>query len=301
MKKILKKSLMLLVILTMFGYVLSGCGTKDKGIQSTNEKDSGKEGTIKLVYVNWAEGIAMTNLAKVILEDKMGYTVELTMADVAPIFASLASGDQDIFMDAWLPITHESYMNKYGEEIEEIGVNFEGAKIGLVVPSYVNINSISELNDIKDKLNGDIIGIDSGAGIMIAAEKAIDIYGLDMELIPGSGPAMTAFLGTAIENEEPVVVTGWSPHWKFAKWDLKFLEDTENVFGDAEDIYSLARIGFSEEMPKAATFLANFHMDSQQLGDLMGAISESEEDPDIVARVWMDEHDDLIQSWISEE
>lgn len=301
MKKILKKSLMLLVILTMFGYVLSGCGTKDKGIQSTNEKDSGKEGTIKLVYVNWAEGIAMTNLAKVILEDKMGYTVELTMADVAPIFASLASGDQDIFMDAWLPITHESYMNKYGEEIEEIGVNFEGAKIGLVVPSYVNINSISELNDIKDKLNGDIIGIDSGAGIMIAAEKAIDIYGLDMELIPGSGPAMTAFLGTAIENEEPVVVTGWSPHWKFAKWDLKFLEDTENVFGDAEDIYSLARIGFSEEMPKAATFLANFHMDSHQLGDLMGAISESEEDPDIVARVWMDEHDDLIQSWISEE
>ncbi len=48
----------------------------------------------------------MTNLAKVILEDEMGYEVEDTMADPGLVYASLAQGDQDVFMDGWLPITH---------------------------------------------------------------------------------------------------------------------------------------------------------------------------------------------------
>lgn len=66
---------------------------------------------------------------------------------------------------------------------------------------------------------------------------------------------MTAALDTAIENEEPIVVTGWEPHWMFAKYDLKFLEDSEGAYGDSEDIHILARKGFSDDMPKATKFL----------------------------------------------
>ena len=152
-----KKILITIAIVTSFAASLIGC-------QSIDSSKS-KENTIKMVYVNWAEGIAMTNLAKVVLEDKMNYNVDLTMADVAPIFTSLASGDQDVFMDAWLPVTHESYMKEYGDELETIGTNFEGARIGLVVPEYMNIQSIDELNNWNSDLEGQIIGIDSGAGI----------------------------------------------------------------------------------------------------------------------------------------
>ncbi len=316
MKKILQKCIVMLVTMTMSGVILAGCGdakesSKSLETESTvlkeelknNTADTVEEekGTIKLVYVNWAEGIAMTNLAKVILEDKMGYDVEVTMADVAPIFTSLSSGDQDVFMDAWLPITHKSYMDKYGKELEDLGNNFEGAKIGLVVPSYMDINSITELNDIADDLDGEIIGIDSGAGIMTTTEEAIDTYDLNLELLPGSGPAMTAALDTAIEKKEPIVVTGWEPHWKFARWDLKFLNDPEGVYGDSETIHTITRKGFSGDMPEAAEFFKNFFMDSQQLGDLMGAISDSDEDPEVVAKEWMDENEDLVQSWIPAE
>eukprot|EP00831_Metopus_contortus_P059848 TRINITY_DN51815_c0_g1_i2.p2 TRINITY_DN51815_c0_g1~~TRINITY_DN51815_c0_g1_i2.p2 ORF type:complete len:134 (+),score=41.03 TRINITY_DN51815_c0_g1_i2:67-468(+) len=44
--------------------------------QSTWGNSNSKE-TVKLGYVNWAEGIAMTNLSAVILEDKMGYQVDM--------------------------------------------------------------------------------------------------------------------------------------------------------------------------------------------------------------------------------
>jgi len=69
------------------------------------------------------------------------------MADAGPIFSGVSDGSIDFFLDAWLPVTHESYEETYGEDYEDLGFNFEGARIGLVVPTYVDIDSIAELND----------------------------------------------------------------------------------------------------------------------------------------------------------
>ncbi|WP_027399371.1 glycine betaine ABC transporter substrate-binding protein [Anaerovorax odorimutans] len=296
----MKKLLIMMLIGVLSLGIFTGCG-ETSDVNGGNGDDGDK--TITLGYVNWAEGIAMTNLAKAILEDKLGYDdVKLTMTDAAPLFTSLASGNTDAFLDAWLPVTHESYMKKYGDKVEDLGYNFENAKIGLVVPSYVDINSIEDLNSMKDEFDGKIVGIDSGAGIMSASENAIKEYGLDYELMPGSGPTMTAALKKAIDNNEPIVVTGWQPHWMFAKWDLKFLDDPKGVYGEAEYIHTIARKGLSTDMPDVANFLSNFLMSSEELGDLMGEIeNNSDKDAVEVARDWMNAHEDLVNSWIEEK
>ena len=288
----MKKSKLIIGIVAFsmcMGLVFTGCGV-DKSAP-----------TINIGYVNWSEGIAMTNLVEAILEDKMGYDVETTMTDVAPLFASLASGGTDVFLDAWLPITHAEYMAKYGDQLEDLGNNYENAKLGLVVPSYVSINSIDELNDAAADFDTTIVGIDSGAGIMSSTETAIDEYGLNYELMPGSGPTMTAALKKAIDANEPIVITGWAPHWMFARFDLKFLDDPDGVYGDSEYIHTLTRTGFKEDVPEVATFLENFFMTDQQLGDLMGAIADSDDDPLEVAKAWMNDNEDLVNSWISAE
>jgi len=256
--------------------------------------------SVQLGYVNWAEGVAMNYLVHAILEEEMGYEVSSTMADVGPIFSSLATGDYDAFVDAWLPITHDEYMGEFGDDVADLGYNFEGARIGLVVPSYVDIDSIEEMNEVADNFDGEIIGIGPGAGIMTATGNAIDTYGLDFTLIESSGPVMAATLSEAIENEEWVVVTGWEPHWKFAEWDLKFLEDPEGVYGAVENIHTIARQDLAEDMPEVAEFLENFYMDSDQLGDLMGAMEEHQDDMDEleIARDWMENNRDLIESWL---
>lgn len=294
----MKKKRMLIAVLVgamCLSLVLAGCGNV------TDDQNGEEKQTVEIGYVNWAEGIAMTNLAKAILEDKMGYEVNMTMTDVAPLFASLASGGTDVFLDAWLPITHASYMEEYGEKIEDHGYNFENAKIGLVVPSYVEINSIEELNDAKDEFDATIVGIDSGAGIMSTTETAIQDYGLEYDLMPGSGPTMTAALKKAIDANEAIVVTGWSPHWMFARFDLKYLDDPKGTYGEAEYIHTLTRAGFGEDMPEVTQFLENFFMDESQLGDLMGAIADSDEDPLEAARTWMNENEELVNSWIPAE
>jgi len=270
----------------------AGCGGGQKAEQKT----------VKLVYVNWAEGIAMTNLAKVILEDQMNYKVTMNAADVGPVYTSIAQGDMDAFLDAWLPVTHASYMEEYGDKIDDYGIDYAGARIGLVVPDYVTIDSITQMNANKDKFNGEIIGIDAGAGIMKATDSAIASYKLDFTLVPSSGPAMTAALKKGIADSSWVVVTGWKPHWMFARWQLKFLEDPMGVYGKTENIHVVARKGLATDMPRVAAFLKNFKLDDQQLGSLMGMINDEKSgDPAVAARAWMTQHMDLIKSWIPAE
>lgn len=274
----------------LFGTVLvTGCSRQPAA-------DAGK-GTIKLAYVNWAEGVAVTHLLDALLQD-MGYQVKLTMADVAPIYTSVAQGDQDVMVETWLPVTHESYYERYGDKVELIGTWFESALIGLVVPSYVEIDSIDQLPSVKDRLKGTLTGIDSGAGIMSATERAIEAYDLDYSLLSSSGPAMTAALKSAVDSGDWIVVTGWAPHWMFARYDLKFLADPKGVFGAAEQIHAAARLGFSEEYPDAANLLRNMKFDGVQIASLMDAMEGAGRETESAVREWISAHDALVQSWL---
>ncbi|MFP4477761.1 MAG: glycine betaine ABC transporter substrate-binding protein [Desulfatibacillaceae bacterium] len=259
--------------------------------------DTEQSRTVRIGYVSWAEGIAMTHLAKVILEDRMGYEVDLTMADPAPIFTSLASKDLDFFLDAWLPVTHQRHMDKYGDVLSDMGYNYEDARIGLVVPAYVDVGAIPELRQKAGLFNGDITGIDSGAGIMEATRRAIEEYNLDMNLLTSSGAGMTASLKDAIAADEPILVTGWKPHWMFARWDLKFLEDPKKVYGEKENIHTIARPGAAQDLPEVVSFLKDFSFTDKQIGTLMDRMNQMSSKEE-AARAWMEEHPDLVKSWI---
>ena len=110
------------------------------------EKD---DKTISIGYINWDDGIALTYLTEVILEQQ-GYHVILKNADPAPIYATMARGKVDLLMDAWLPATQADYMKQYGKNLEILGKIYPDARIGLVVPDYVDIHSIDQLNANKE-------------------------------------------------------------------------------------------------------------------------------------------------------
>ena len=290
--KLLKSILCLLICIML---VVAGCEDRS-GDKAADSKATVAKGTIKLAYVNWAEGVAVAYLAEAILTD-MGYDVEMTMADVAPIFAAISKGDQDVMVETWMPVTHKSYWDQYGKDFDELGVWFDSARIGLVVPSYVEIDSIEELNDAKDEFDGKIVGIDAGAGVMKTTEKAITDYGLDYELMTSSGPAMTAALKSAIDKNKAVVVTGWAPHWKFARYDLKFLDDPKKLYGDTEVIKSICRNGFKEDNPEVAALFGKMKFDGRQIGSLMDAVSQASGDEASAVKAWMADNKKLIDSW----
>lgn len=147
-----------------------------------------------------------------------------------------------------------------------------------------------------EALDYTITGIDAGAGVVQGAERAVEDYGLDFDVQTSSSAAMTQALGDAIDNEEAIVVTGWSPHWKFQSYELKYLEDPEGSFGEAETINTVTRIGLEDDMPEAFQILDNFYWDPADIESVMLDISEGAE-PEDAARTWIEDNEDKVSEW----
>lgn len=149
---------------------------------------------------------------------------------------------------------------------------------------------------LGEQLNYTITGIDAGAGVVRSAEEAVEDYGLDYTVQTSSGAAMTQALSDAIENEEPIIVTGWNPHWKFSQYDLKYLDDPKGSFGEAENINTIARLGLEADMPEAYQVLDNFYWEGADMEDVMVQVNEGRE-PEEVAREWVDNNQDKVSAW----
>ncbi|MFG6667162.1 glycine betaine ABC transporter substrate-binding protein [Halomonas sp. HNIBRBA4712] len=256
-----------------------------------------EQGTVNLAYVEWSSEVASTNVIAAVLE-QAGYEVNLTSLSAAAMFQALSTGDADAIVAAWLPTTHADYMERVGDSVEDLGPNLNGTKLGLVVPDYTDVDSITELNDNAELFDGEIIGIDPGAGLMGVTEEAVDTYDLDLRLRSGSDATMVAALSNAINNEEDIVVTSWTPHWMFARWDLKYLEDPEGVFGGDEQIHTVVRNGFADEMPEAYAILDAFEWTPDQMGEVMLMNQEDGSDPYENAKQWVEENQDVVEQWL---
>jgi len=256
------------------------------------------KGEVELTYVEWSSEVASTNVIKTVLEQQ-GYEVEMTSVSASAMWQGVGSGDADGMVAAWLPSTHGHYLEKVQDDVVDLGPNLEGTKIGLVVPSYVDVDSIAELNAHAEEFDEEIIGIDPGAGIMSKTEKAIEEYGMDdLELVSGSGATMTAALKDAIKNEEAVVVTGWTPHWKFARFDLKYLDDPKNVYGGAEQIHTIVRDGLQEDMPEVYRILDRFEWTPADMQQVMIWNREDGAEPAETAARWVEENPDKVSAWL---
>ena len=177
--------------------------------------------------------------------------------------------------------------------------NFNDAKIGLVVPVDVKAASIADLAAQKGDFGGRIVGIDAGAGVMKKADDAIKAYNLDYQLMPSSGSAMTAELARDIHANKAIVVTGWAPHWMFAKWKLKFLDDPKKVFGGAEHVDNVINPELQKKAPQVVEFLKKFQWKPGEIDGVMLAAQNGTKPVD-AAKSWVSAHPDRVSDWLAD-
>src|SRR5690606_24472234 len=240
-------------------------GTNDDG--DTGATGDKTELTIG-VFNGWPEGEAASYLWKLILEEK-GYDVTLEYADAGPVFAGLSTGDYDVALDGWLPLTHQHFLDEY-DDVVDLGAWNEDAVLTFAVNEDAPITSIDELAANADAFGNKIVGIEPGAGLTQATqEQVIPTYGLeDMEFITSSTPAMLAELSAAIDAGENVVVTMWRPHWAYDEFPIRDLEGAEGTRGAEESIHTTARPGFEDDYPQLTEWLKAFTLDSELLYSL---------------------------------
>lgn len=255
---------------------------------------------VTLAYVEWDCAVASTNVARAVLQEKLGYDVEILPVAAAAMWQAVATGDVDGMVTAWLPVTHKTYADRLQGKYENLGPIVGGAKLGWAVPKYVTIDSIADLNKHADKFGGRVYGIDPGSGLMQLSEEALEEYKLkDFELMEGSGATMTAALADAIKNKQWVVVTAWSPHWMFGRWELKYLVDPKGTLGGEEHIDTIVRKDLRKDMPEVYAFMDRFQWESpDQLQMVMAWNQKPGADPYENAMRFINENPKLVNKWL---
>jgi glycine betaine/proline transport system substrate-binding protein len=292
------------LVLGLFGLGVAGCGG-DAG-SSSDSQDVSR--TMNMVTVNWIEGLAMTYMQEAILEDSLGMEVKVNEVQGGGIaFSSVASGDADVFNEAWLPTTHKKVWGESKDQLQKLGYTYRGTSAGVTVPAYMEIDRITEIPKVRGAVNGKINGIESGAVYNDLTREILknnDIEGF--EVVAASGPATWQALSSAIEDKEPIIVTGWKPHWKWDRFDLKYLEGAQTnqtpVLGGPEDIFTIVDNEFIGEFPKKAVcFLQEFEANDRQVGSLMFAFkNRGDESRSEAVRGWIQNHPEDVGQWMDQ-
>ncbi|MBM7571892.1 glycine betaine ABC transporter substrate-binding protein [Aquibacillus albus] len=153
--------------------------------------------------------------------------------------------------------------------------------------------------NVSEEMEYTITGIEPGAGQTQTNEQAIAEYeslaGWNQET--SSAAAMLTALGDAIENEEPIIVAAWSPHYMFAQYDIKYLEDPKLVFGEEEHITTIVRNGLKDEMPNAYTILDRLYWELPVLEEALLKAKEINFDFETVAQQWVEENPEKVAEW----
>jgi len=254
---------------------------------------------LKIGTNSWPENIAASNMWKILLEER-GYDVKLIEMSLEMVYSGVANDALDIALEMWLPTTGKPYYDRYKDDFVLQDAWYHNTNIGLVVPEYMDIDSITDLPEHKEALEyrgqPTIFGIETGAAIMGVTDQAIEDYDLGMRLLDSSDAAMMAALDDAYRNDEPIVVTLWSPHWAFSRYDLKYLDDPKKIYGETEEIFWLSTQSLPDTDPELVQWMNNWDLNDEQLGSLIGAVNDAD-DPAEGAQQWIDDNQDLVESW----
>jgi len=286
-----RKLLSTLAVGSAAALALAGCSAS--GSSGGGDTAESKDLVIG-VFNGWPEGEAASYIWKSVLEDK-GYNVTLEYADAGPVFQGVAGGDYDIALDGWLPFTHQSYFDEFGDDIVDLGAWNEDAKLTIAVNADAPVDSLEDLAANADKFGNRLIGIEPGAGLTRATEEnVIPDYGLDkMDFITSSTPAMLAELQSKLDAGENVAVTLWRPHWAYDAFDIKDLADPKESLGAAESIHTIASTELEKKAPEVFAWLSDFTMDSDVLFSLENAMYNSGQED-------VSDYTDIVNTWIGE-
>jgi glycine betaine/proline transport system substrate-binding protein len=264
--------------------------------------------TIRFADVGWTDVTATTALTEALL-NSIGYTPTITVLSVPVTFASMQNKDIDVFLGNWMP-SQQADRSRYVEEgsVVVLGANLTGAKYTLAVPAYTYAAGLRDFKDIQgfaSALNHSIYGIEPGndGNRLVLKMLKQNEFGLgDFKLIESSEQGMLAQVERAIRDKQPVVFLAWDPHPMNMRFDLKYLTGGDQVFGPnfgGATIYTVTRKGFSSECPNLGRLLNNLKFTLRGESEMMAAILDRHQQPDVAAAEWLKANPATVQEWLA--
>lgn len=293
----MKKKLLTVLAGTVLAATMSGCS----GVEAAPNAE-----TITFATVSgWDDTEAVTALWTALLEDR-DYNVDTVAVDLAAGISGIARGDLDGYLNAWLPSTHAEPIKKFKDDLvilDENGPFYDDNRQVLVVPEFVEENSVEDLVQNAEKYDSKIVGIEAGSGNMQQLPGLLKTYkGQDkLSIVDGSTPAALAELEKAVQNKKHVVISLWQPHWIFANMPVKALEDPAGGWPAPDGTYIVLSKKFAAEQPEIAEWMSHGKLSTEQYSSLLATVSDAGSDPVVGARKWLEtpENKEAVDAWFN--
>ncbi len=291
---------------------------------------------INLAEGDWESNEFHNQVAKLIIEEGYGHSVNITQADTPVITQSMITGDLDVNLEMWsgnIP----SYEDDLAEgRYEEVSVNFDDNYQGLYIPEYLlddypDLTTIQALVDHKELFpdpevnnwdpeedKGVIYGGPSGWAATAFLQNKFENEEDYPELVEHfefrpleSTATLNSTLMSAYQDEEPWVGYNWEPTWILGQLDLYLLED-EIEFESADDergrgnlppqdVTVIITAGFRDRFPDVTDFLSHYETSSAITSEALAYMRDNDATPREAAIYFLTEYEDLWTEWVPED
>jgi glycine betaine/proline transport system substrate-binding protein len=282
--------------------------------------------TITLAINAWVGSEANVAVAKKLLEDKLGYTVETTEIDEFAQFPALSTGDVDATLEVW-PSGHAKDYKKY---IDGDNGVVDGGQLGVIgqigwwVPTYLvdqnpDLATWEGLKGNEDMFqtaeSGDAGQLLDGDPSYVTFDQPIaDNLGLNLKVVyAGSEAAELSALDAAYQKQDPILMYFWTPHWAQEKYDLTMVQlpevtpaceaaasDDADAYACAypeDDLYKAFNADLESRAPAAFALLSAMSYTNDDQNSI-GLDISNKMDPEDAAQKWIDANPDVWQPWV---
>jgi glycine betaine/proline transport system substrate-binding protein len=331
-----KPLLLVLVALSVLAAACGGgdgatATTAGDGTATTGAATGGTVGidpnnpTINLAVNPWTASLLNVEIAKQLIEAHLGYPVEAVAIDEnAAMFTGMADGTVDAVLELWPSgITDDEQAFLDEGSVVEIGELGAVGKIGWFVPQYVidEHPDLATWEGFQDPANAELFATaETGdQGRFLGTDPSYSQYdeaiisNLDLPfqvVFSGSEAATVAELDARVAAQEPIVMYWWTPTAAVAKYNLVNVplpEYSQECYADPaaidcdypEDVLlKVASAQLEEKAPPVWEFLNNFTITTEDQLSMLPAAEIDGEDISVVAKEWIDAHQDVWQAWL---
>jgi glycine betaine/proline transport system substrate-binding protein len=290
---------------------------------------SDKKEAVNLAVNPWTGSAVNAQVAKVVLESKLGTTTNLVDIDENATWPGLDSGSLDAVLEVW-PSGHAKDKATYIDEkktVVDIGLLGPKARIGWYVPTYV-VEQHPELATWEGFKNADLAKLfataetgDQGQFLMgdpsyvSYDEQIIKNLGLPLKfVVAGSEAAEITAINQAIADKKPLLLQFWQPHWMHAKTKLtevKLPDVTPACVASAaakdgkfncaypvDELYKAASAKLEKKNDKAFKFLSKFLLTTDQQNEIAAMVDGDKVPAADAAKTWVEANPDTVEAWL---
>ncbi|MFJ4965212.1 glycine betaine transporter periplasmic subunit [Streptomyces sp. ADI96-02] len=312
------------VALASAGVLLAtaGCGAADMTKQTSPFAAPAGVRTVTLSVQSWVGAQANVAVARQLLEDELGYRVDLVQTDEVPAWDALSQGRVDAILEDWgHPDQEKLYVDEKRTIVPggDLGVT---GHIGWYVPKYwadenPDVTDWKNLDRYADELRtaesggkGQLLdGSPSYVTNDVALVKNLD---LDYKVVfAGSEAAQITQIQQFAKEKKPFLSYWYQPQWLFNQVpmvEVKLPAYTESCAAKAPEDIDCAypttplrkylNADFAQRGDAASAFLKKFRWSEKEQNEVSEMIASQKLTPEEAAKRWIDGHRDVWKKWL---